>query len=276
MNTKNADQVSDATRAAAEGGAPSSQSLGQQLRSAREARGVSLREVSDQTRISMRYLEAIEADDFKRLPGGIFNRSFTKAYARQIGFSETAAMEAFARATNEQGDRPDELLPYRPRVYGNNNNDARPKWLTALLTLLILAILSLGVYAALHWYQRRNADPAQEQGAPATDTTTARQEPNQSAQPAPATDTLSVRVRAVNQSVWLQTQADDARTEEIILNPGDAKEFAPRERLRLKYAKNLADSLEVTINGRAVKVPTESRNTTAEMLITKDYEQPVQ
>ncbi len=44
-------------------------SFGEQLRLAREARGISLREISDQTRISTRYLEAIESGDLKRLPG---------------------------------------------------------------------------------------------------------------------------------------------------------------------------------------------------------------
>ena len=58
--------------------------FGEELRLAREARGISLREISEQTRISMRYLEAIESNDYKRLPGGIFNRSFIKAYAKYV------------------------------------------------------------------------------------------------------------------------------------------------------------------------------------------------
>src|SRR5215472_5826115 len=45
-----------------------SQSIGEKLRLAREAQGIALREISEQTRISMRYLEAIEGDDYKHLP----------------------------------------------------------------------------------------------------------------------------------------------------------------------------------------------------------------
>ena len=45
--------------------------IGERLRLAREGRGIPLREISDQTRISMHYLEAIETNDYKRLPGGI-------------------------------------------------------------------------------------------------------------------------------------------------------------------------------------------------------------
>ncbi len=74
MNPKNPEQTPEGGRAA--GGAEGS--LGEQLRRARMERGVGLREVSEQTRITMSNLEAIEADDFKPLPGGIFNKSFVK------------------------------------------------------------------------------------------------------------------------------------------------------------------------------------------------------
>ena len=131
-------------------------SFGEQLRLAREARGISLRHISDQTRISIRYLEAIEADDYKRLPGGIFNRSFIKSYAKQIGFDEKEAIEGYLRTAREQGE-PDEVAttPYRSHVY--TDGGSRSPLVTLLLTVLILAILSLGVYAAVHWYQRREA-----------------------------------------------------------------------------------------------------------------------
>ncbi|PYS26602.1 MAG: hypothetical protein DMF75_21865, partial [Acidobacteria bacterium] len=42
--------------------------IGEKLRLEREARGIALRDISEQTRISMRYLEGIEADDYRRLP----------------------------------------------------------------------------------------------------------------------------------------------------------------------------------------------------------------
>jgi cytoskeleton protein RodZ len=68
-------------------------SIGEKLRLEREAHGIALRDISEQTRISMRYLEAIESDDYGRLPGGIFNRSFIRAYAKFVGFDEQEAIE---------------------------------------------------------------------------------------------------------------------------------------------------------------------------------------
>src|SRR5438067_5644802 len=129
-------------------------SLGEQLRRAREARGVTLREISEQTRITMRHLEAIESDDYKNLPGGIFNKSFIKSFARQVGFNETRALELYARAARERGESIDEVAttPQRSRIYMGDS--ARSPLVTFGLSLVIIAILILVVYGGLHYYRR--------------------------------------------------------------------------------------------------------------------------
>ena len=126
------------------------------MRLAREARGIALREISEQTRISMRYLEAIEADDFKHLPGGIFNRSFIRAYAKFIGFDEHAALEDYARTLRERGQTDDDgSKVHQPLVYTEDaasNSHSGVK--TLLLAIIILAALSAAVWAGLHFYQK--------------------------------------------------------------------------------------------------------------------------
>ncbi len=132
--------------------------IGEQLRLKREERGIPLREISDETHISMHYLEAIESDDYKRLPGGIFNRSFVKAYARCIGYDEKEAVEGYSRYMREKGDNGDEVAtsPNRSKVY-TDAPATRSPILTVVLAILILGLLTLGALAALHWYQRRTA-----------------------------------------------------------------------------------------------------------------------
>jgi len=132
--------------------------IGEQLRLAREERGIPLREISDETRISIRYLEAIEAGDFKRLPGGIFNRSFVKAYARCIGYDEKKAVEAYSRSMLDSSEGTDEVAttPYQSKVYTDVPATRSPV-LTVALAIIILALLTLGALAALHWFQRRSA-----------------------------------------------------------------------------------------------------------------------
>ena len=136
--------------------------IGKKLRLAREARGIPLRDISDQTRISMRYLTAIESDEYKRLPGGIFNRSFIRAYAKHIGYDEDAAVSEYANMVRDQSDSPDDVAtkPYKSRVYEGTHSNRSPVW-TLLLAILILAALSLTVWAGLHFYQRRTAPRTQ-------------------------------------------------------------------------------------------------------------------
>ncbi|HET6891408.1 MAG TPA: helix-turn-helix domain-containing protein [Pyrinomonadaceae bacterium] len=132
--------------------------IGELLRTTREQRGIPLREVSDETRISIRYLEAIESNDYKRLPGGIFNRSFVRAYARCIGYDEKEAVEAYARYMRDHGESGDDVVttPHQSKVYTDVPSTRSPI-LTVLLAILILAVLTLGVLAALHWFQQRSA-----------------------------------------------------------------------------------------------------------------------
>jgi cytoskeleton protein RodZ len=136
-------------------------SIGEQLRLAREARGIGLREICDQTRISVHYLEAIEANDYKRLPGGVFNRSFIKAYAKCIGYDEREAIEGYTRYLREHGgESADEVntTPMYSKVYTDTPATRSPV-LTVVLAILILAILTAAALAALHWFQKRAEVP---------------------------------------------------------------------------------------------------------------------
>jgi transcriptional regulator with XRE-family HTH domain len=135
--------------------------IGEQLRLAREGRGIPLREISDQTRISMHYLEAIESNDYKRLPGGIFNRSFVKAYARYVGYDEKEALEGYTRYMRDSGEPGEDVIttPYHSKVY-TDAPATRSPILTVVLAIVILAILTAAALSILHWVQRRAATPA--------------------------------------------------------------------------------------------------------------------
>ncbi len=66
----------------------------------RQHKGVSLREIANSTKISIRFLQAIEEGDFEQLPGGIYNTSYIRQYAREIGYEETKLL-AYYRASFE-------------------------------------------------------------------------------------------------------------------------------------------------------------------------------
>ncbi len=74
-------------------------SVGQHLRGLREAKRMSLAEVSRATRVPVASVERIEADRFDELPGEVFVRGFLRAYARAL---EVPADEVLARYTSSR------------------------------------------------------------------------------------------------------------------------------------------------------------------------------
>jgi cytoskeletal protein RodZ len=74
--------------------------FGASFRQARESRGISLDQIAKQTRISTRFLNAIETEDFSLLPGGIFNRGFVRAFAEAVGLNPDQAVADYERLTS--------------------------------------------------------------------------------------------------------------------------------------------------------------------------------
>lgn len=63
-------------------------SFGEDLKKAREAKGVALEVIANATKITTRYLQAVEQERFEQLPGGVFRRSIVRSYARAAGLDE--------------------------------------------------------------------------------------------------------------------------------------------------------------------------------------------
>src|SRR3712207_5122052 len=74
--------------------------LGEELKRLREQKGLSLSEISESTNIGTRFLKAIEGENYDTLPGGLFTRSFIRAYAKAVGMDPD---EAVARYQAESG-----------------------------------------------------------------------------------------------------------------------------------------------------------------------------
>jgi len=74
-------------------------SFGETLKRERELREISLRQISEATKINIRYLEALEGNRFDALPGGLFNKGFIRAYAKFIGLDGEAMVNAYLEET---------------------------------------------------------------------------------------------------------------------------------------------------------------------------------
>jgi hypothetical protein len=77
--------------------------LGADLRRERERRGLALRSISENTKVSIALLEGLEADDISRWPGGIFRRAFVRAYAQCVGLDADDVIRRFERQFPVEG-----------------------------------------------------------------------------------------------------------------------------------------------------------------------------
>jgi cytoskeleton protein RodZ len=133
-------------------------SFGAQLRKAREAKGLSLAHIAAVTKISVRALEAVERNDYSRLPGGIFTRSFVRAYAGEVGLNPDAALKAFL------AECPEDIAAIPTSAPESIDGATTERWYDrvpwgrlAMVGLIVVAIGGSGVYL----YSRRDAQPRQ-------------------------------------------------------------------------------------------------------------------
>jgi cytoskeleton protein RodZ len=133
--------------------------FGDHLRREREMRGVTIEEVAAATRISARFLEAIENEQWDRLPGGAFNRGFIRSVARYLGLDEESMVAEYALETkglNQSAAASESNAQGMPR-------DLRPVIAGAVILFLII----LGLIFAIHHYRAAaRARAAQSQKQP--------------------------------------------------------------------------------------------------------------
>ena len=123
--------------------------FGERLRRQREMRGVSLEEISKSTKIGTRSLKAVEDEDFEKLPGGIFNKGFVRAYARFLGLDEEQIVGDFEEAWNAyEAERTPQVFP----VPEEETKPSSSGW--GWISVLIIVFAGLGGW---YGYQRMHA-----------------------------------------------------------------------------------------------------------------------
>jgi cytoskeleton protein RodZ len=137
--------------------------FGEHLRREREMRGVSLEEISAATRISPRFLEALETAQWDRLPGGAFNRGFIRSVARFLGLDEESMVAEYALETkggNQSAATPEPHAQGMPR-------DWRPV-IAAVVGLVVLIFAGVFAFRYFRAKARARAEQQQSQSVPAT------------------------------------------------------------------------------------------------------------
>lgn len=137
-------------------------SIGETLRRERLRRGWSLEQVARETRIGLHLLEAIEADQFDRLPGGVFARNFVRQYAQMLELDDEGMIAAFKHQFEEppepppsEPEHPPMRLPRVPPLEEFRQRLGPGSSISAFVTLVLVILACAAVYR--YWQRDRGA-----------------------------------------------------------------------------------------------------------------------
>lgn len=221
-------------------------SFGETLRRERELRGIDLRDVAEATKISVRFLRALEADRNDVLPGGLFPRAFVRQYAAYLGLDPERTVAEYLFAVSGQAivPPPSPTPPPGPPV--------RRGFLMALL-------LVAGVVGFIAWPQVRTAEREQ---APPPSSSTQPLAPMPSMRvypPPPSSSIISAAPGATEsaalvldlqarQSCWVAVQADGVKVMDRVLAEGESQTLSARDEIVLSVGN--AGGLAYKLNGK--------------------------
>jgi cytoskeletal protein RodZ len=249
-------------------------SFGEELRREREIRGISLKEIADATKISKRFLEAIERNDHRTLPAPVFTRGFVREYARYLGLNAEDMVNRynFAAAGDDRIEKsihldrltqpPAPMKPVKPlKPRGIPPAYARVDRNIVVTVLIVIALVSVAVWAV----RNRREAIAHIDGTEAHDTvaatathpvalTSAPPPVATTANPATA-DTLRLVV-SLDDDSWVSLDADGKSVYNDEMHRGDKRTFEAKDHFRFRTIGN-AGGVSLTLND--VKVPSLGR-----------------
>jgi cytoskeleton protein RodZ len=208
--------------------------FGEHLKRERDMREVTLAELTSGTRIGPRFLEAIENEEWDKLPGGSFTRGFVRSIAQYLGLDEEDLLSEYDLARGVQ--KTDAPAPYQ------NQLPSPSRWIPAL-ALLALILIAYGFFrgGSFAWQHYRATHP--------TAIATPPQPSSDSAAVTKAPDKLELTVSTSARS-HLRVLADDQTLLDADVMPGDIHHFTAAQQFQIVAADGAAVHLE--LNGRPI------------------------
>jgi cytoskeleton protein RodZ len=222
-------------------------SIGEALRSAREAQGKSIEDAAAATRIRPSYLEALEQEQFEQLGGNVYAKGFLRSYANYLGIDPAPLLEAYR--AQQRPDAP--LFEHAPKAIGVRASGRRgPNWL-AVAIVCVSIILVVSLWSLL----RPSPDPtaAQPPFAPEPATTVGAagtSAPPTTATPIPRGVTVTLRYSAPS---WTRVTTDGRVFFEGTPGPDERRTF--RARRSIDLILGAPGVVRLTVNGKELGVP---------------------
>jgi len=219
-------------------------SFGEKLRRERDVRGISLREIAEGTKISVRFLQALEEDRLDVLPGGLFPRAFVRQYALFLGLDPDKVVTDFVAVHGEPPPPERKLVPAPER---------RPRLSLGRVFLAAVAVLAVGLtfrHGREPQRARLQPPPPTIPAAPAV-LPTDRVYPSPELAPAAANpdsgDGLVLTMTA-QQDCWVEVRTDGATVINRVLAEGESQRLEARGEIVLSVGN--AGGLSIRVNDR--------------------------
>jgi len=207
--------------------------FGERLKRERELREVSLVEVTKGTRIGPRFLEALENEEWDKLPGGVFSRGFVRSIARYLGLNEEELLSEYDMARGEQ-----QFAAPAPYV---NQLPSPSMWVPSLALVFIVALTAGAFYGGRNlWHRYQSAHPS---------ANSAPQQANSQSENSSKPDKLELTVSTTVPS-HVRIFADDQLLLDADVKPGDIHHFFAAQQFQINAADGAAVHLE--LNGRPI------------------------
>jgi len=235
--------------------------FGGRLKRERELREVSIEELTKSTRISTRFLEALENEDWDRLPGGVFGHGFVRTIARYLGLDEESLIAEYDLARAES-------LP-APSLKPEERIPAPPKWIPALAVFaLLLALIGL-FYAGRYSWRRyvphraatRSPSPASSQKQSGTIAASSDLTGD------PGSDTALHLAISTSAATRLRVLADGQLLLDAEVPAGETRRFSANQQFEVAAADSSAVLLEM--NGKAMP-PLGAPGASGKIILTRD------
>jgi hypothetical protein len=239
-------------------------SFGEELRREREIRGISLKEIADATKISKRFLDALERNDHRTLPAPVFTRGFVREYARYVGLNaeEMVNRYNFAAANDDRIEKPPhvekhpatpvrDITPKPPAKRGIPPAYARVNGGAIAVVFIVIALGGVAYWAVQH---KRDSDTAAPPDVVSTPPVTAAAKvvvPPPIAAPKPPDDSILRLGIEVTSDSWIDLKADGKSVFHDVLVRGERRSFEAQEQFRFDRIGNAA-GVQLTLNGARV------------------------
>lgn len=231
--------------------------LGEKLQQARESRGTTIAEVAEQTRISPLYIEAIENNDYRTLPGGIFNKGFVKSYAKYVGLDEQEAIQDYIQLISQQeGTVTEEPKTYKPEVLTDESTNSS-SLMTIIFAVVILGLMTWGILALVSYLQNEQQNqPTANNTNSANNSVQTNSNTNANvSQPLPSINEIKVEFKPTVERINVKPVIDGKLGNSENIEVESPKTYIGQESVKLSFFKGFADKVQIILNGKQVTLP---------------------